>query len=67
MEALIPKRVFNHPGICWRSNTAGHKQSWKFLESISDYFLTQAIEEAMKGGALLEVLMLTNKEGLTHW
>ena len=63
LEALILKGDFNHPNICWRSNTAGHKQSRKFLESISDYFLTQAMEEAMRGGALLD-LMLTNKEGL---
>lgn len=29
---------FKHPSICWRSNTAGHKQSRKFLECIEDIF-----------------------------
>lgn len=31
----------NHPSICWRGNTAGHKQSRRFIEYIGDNFLTQ--------------------------
>ena len=31
----------NHPGIHWRDNTAGHKQSRKFMEYIDDNLLTQ--------------------------
>ncbi|GAB0176134.1 hypothetical protein GRJ2_000078600 [Grus japonensis] len=54
---------FNHPGICWRGNTAGHKQSRRFLECIDDNFLLQVIEELMRRGAMLD-LILTNKEGL---
>ncbi|GAB0190272.1 hypothetical protein GRJ2_001492500 [Grus japonensis] len=51
----------NHPNICWRDNTAGHKQSRRFLECIGDNF--QVTEEPMRRGAMLE-LVLTNKEGL---
>ncbi|GAB0208476.1 hypothetical protein GRJ2_003313300 [Grus japonensis] len=54
---------FNHPDICWRGNTAGHKQSRKFLECIDDNFLLQVTEEPTRRGAMLD-LVLTNKEGL---
>ncbi|GAB0206807.1 hypothetical protein GRJ2_003146300 [Grus japonensis] len=54
---------FNHPNIRWRDNTAGHKQSRRFLECIDDNFLLQVIEEPMRRGAMLD-LVLTNKEGL---
>ncbi|GAB0182454.1 mitochondrial enolase superfamily member 1 [Grus japonensis] len=54
---------FNHPDICWRDNTAERKQSRKFLECVDDNFLLQVIEESMRRGAMLD-LILTNKEGL---
>ncbi|GAB0182166.1 hypothetical protein GRJ2_000681900 [Grus japonensis] len=54
---------FNHPDICWRDNTAEHKQSRKFLECVDDNFLLQVIEEPTRRGAMLD-LILTNKEGL---
>ena len=54
---------FNHPDTCWRDNTAGHKQSRRFLECTDDNFLLQVIEEPMRRGAMLD-LVLTNKEGL---
>ncbi|GAB0186589.1 hypothetical protein GRJ2_001124200 [Grus japonensis] len=54
---------FNHPNICWKGNTAGHKQSRRFLEGIDDNFLFQVIEEPTRRGATLD-LVLTNKEGL---
>ncbi|GAB0205450.1 hypothetical protein GRJ2_003010600 [Grus japonensis] len=54
---------FNHPDICWRGNTAGHKQSRRFLECVDDNFLLQVIEEPTRRGAMLD-LLLTNKEGL---
>ena len=56
---------FNHPNICWRDNTAGHKQSRRFLECIDDNFLSQALDEPMRRGALLD-LVLTNEEGLVR-
>ena len=54
---------FSHPDIWWRDNTAGHKQSWRFLEYVDDNFLLQVIEEPMSTGAMMD-LVLTNKKGL---
>ncbi|GAB0182109.1 hypothetical protein GRJ2_000676200 [Grus japonensis] len=54
---------FNHPDICWRDNAAERKQSRKFLECVYDNILLQVIEEPMRRGAMLD-LILTNKEGL---
>lgn len=31
-QALLLLGVFNHLSTCWRANTAGHKQSWRFLK-----------------------------------
>ncbi|GAB0209274.1 mitochondrial enolase superfamily member 1 [Grus japonensis] len=62
-QALVLMGDFNHPDICWRDNAAGHKQSRKFLECVDDNFLLQGIEEPMRRGAMLD-LILTNKEGL---
>ncbi|KAM9608247.1 uncharacterized protein ACIBXB_000772 [Morphnus guianensis] len=62
-QALVIMGKFNHPNICWRDNTAGHKQSRRLLECIDDNFLLEVIEEPMRGGAMLD-LVLTNKEGL---
>lgn len=38
------------PNISWRENTAGHGQSRRFLECISDNFLMQMTKEPMRGG-----------------
>ncbi|GAB0204724.1 highly reducing polyketide synthase PKS6 [Grus japonensis] len=54
---------FSQPRICWRDNTARHKQSRRFLEYVDDNFLLQVIEEPTRRGAMLD-LVLTNKEGL---
>ncbi|GAB0187276.1 hypothetical protein GRJ2_001192900 [Grus japonensis] len=54
---------FNHPNICWRDNTAGYKQSRRFLGCIDDNFLLQVIEEPTRRGAMLD-LILTQEEGL---
>jgi len=54
---------FNHPDICWEDNTARHMQSRRFLQSIDDNFLMQAVEEPMRRGVLLD-LILMNKEEL---
>ena len=53
---------FKHPNICLRDNTAAYKQSRRFLECV-DNFLLQVIEEPMRRGAMLH-LVLTNKVGL---
>jgi len=62
-KALVLMGDFNHLNICWRDNTAGHKQSRRFLECVEDNFLLQVIEEPRRRGAMLD-LVLTNKEGL---
>ncbi|GAB0180661.1 mitochondrial enolase superfamily member 1 [Grus japonensis] len=62
-QALVLMGDFSHPDICWRDNAAEHKQSRKFLECVDDNFLLQVIEEPMRRGAMLD-LILTNKEGL---
>lgn len=38
---------------CWRSNTAKHEQSKKFLESIDDSFLTYVVDDPTRNGVLL--------------
>jgi len=53
---------FNHPAICWKDHTARHTQSSRFLQSIDDNFLTQVVEEPMRRGVLLD-LLLTNRAG----
>jgi len=61
-KALVLMGDFNHPDVCWRDNTAGYRQSRRFLECVDDNFLLQVIEEPTRRGAMLD-LVLTNKEG----
>ncbi|XP_065409830.1 uncharacterized protein LOC135972960 isoform X1 [Chrysemys picta bellii] len=62
-QALVLMGDFNHPDICWESNTVVHRQSRKFLESVGDNFLVQVLEEPTRGRAFLD-LLLTNREEL---
>ncbi|KAM7160392.1 uncharacterized protein RBU57_010555 [Macrochelys suwanniensis] len=62
-QALVLMGDFNHPDICWESNTAVHRQSRKILASVGDNFLVQVLEEPTRGRALLD-LLLTNREEL---
>ena len=64
-KAFVLMGDFNHPDICWRDNTAGHRQSRKFLECIEDNFLLHVIEEPKTRGAMLD-LVLTNKERMVE-
>ncbi|PKU28257.1 dtw domain-containing protein 2 [Limosa lapponica baueri] len=64
-QTLVLMGDFNHPDICWRDNTAGHKKSRKFLECIDDNFLLQVMEEPTRKGAMLD-LVLTNKGRLVE-
>ena len=50
---------FSHPDACWRDNTAGHKQSRRFLGCIDDNF--QVTEESMRRGTLLDLILISNK------
>ena len=63
-QALVFVGDFNHPGICREDHTARHMQSRRFLQSIHDNFLMQVVEEPMRRGVLLN-LVLTKKEGQT--
>jgi len=56
---------FSYPGICWKDHTARHTQSRRFLQSTDDKFLTQVVEEPMRRGVLLD-LVVTNREGLVE-
>ncbi|GAB0204540.1 hypothetical protein GRJ2_002919600 [Grus japonensis] len=61
-QALVLMGDFNHPNIYWRDNSAGHKQSRRFLECVHN-FLLQVIEEPTRRGAMLD-LVLNSKKGL---
>jgi len=54
---------FNQPDISWEDQTARHKQSRRFLQSIDDNFLIQVVEEPTRKGTLLD-LVLTNNDWL---
>ena len=36
-QTIVLMGDFNHPDICWKDNTAGHKKSRKFLECVDDF------------------------------
>ncbi|CAM2116169.1 unnamed protein product [Caretta caretta] len=61
-QALLLMGDFNHPDICWESNTAVHRQSRKFLESVGDNFLVQVLEEPIRGRAPLDLLLTKREE-----
>ena len=54
---------FNFPDICWICNTTDKEQSQKFLECVSDNFLTQLVKEPTRGSKILDLLFV-NKECL---
>lgn len=54
-EVLVLLRDFSHLDTFWRGNTAGHKQSRRFLECVDDNFVLQMTEESVKRGAMLDL------------
>jgi len=42
-QDLVLLGNFSHRDTCWRDDTAGHKQSRRFLEYIDDNFLLQDV------------------------
>ncbi|PKU31622.1 hypothetical protein llap_18074 [Limosa lapponica baueri] len=62
-QAQVLMGDFKYPDICGKDNTARHAEPQRFLQIIVDNFLTQVVDEPMRIGALLD-LVLTNKEGL---
>lgn len=63
LQALVLLEDLNHSSVCWSDNTAGHKQSRRFLENIDSNFLMQVIRESRRRDTRLD-LMLTNSEDL---
>lgn len=55
-QALVLMGLFNQTSICWRDNTAGHKQPRRFLEHIDKNFLSMTWEPMLS--------VLSNKECL---
>ncbi|PKU26923.1 selenoprotein n [Limosa lapponica baueri] len=41
-QALVLMGDFNHPDICWKDNTEGHKKSRRFLACVNDNFLVSS-------------------------
>jgi len=62
-QTVVLMGDFNHPDICWWDNTAGHKQSKRFLDCLDDNFVLQVIEKPTRRDAMLD-LVLTHKKGL---
>lgn len=56
------KGNFYHPDICWRDNTAGHKQSSMFLKCINNFLL----QDEPKRGGLLVLISPTRKNLLGY-
>jgi len=52
---------FNCLNICWRGNTAGHQKLKRFLECVHDNFLFQAVQEPMRRGAILDLVLTSEK------
>ncbi|KAK4826957.1 hypothetical protein QYF61_012806 [Mycteria americana] len=62
-QALILIGDFNHPDICWKSDTVNCNQCRKLMECVEDNVLVQVMESPTRGEALLD-LLLTNAEEL---
>lgn len=58
--ALIIMGDFDHSDLCQKSNTMRHKQTQWFLQCMDYNFLTQVVEDPMRRGVLLD-LVLTKK------
>jgi len=48
---------FSHPDIFRRGNTAEHQQSKRFLEYVDDTFLFHVVQEPMRKGAMLDLVV----------
>ncbi|RMC06895.1 hypothetical protein DUI87_16345 [Hirundo rustica rustica] len=60
---VIWMRDYNHTGVCWESNTASCKQSWRLLGCAENNFLVQVLDKSTSIEILLD-LVLTNAEVL---
>jgi len=64
-QALVLMGYFNYPNICWEDHKTRHVQCGRFLQSIDGNFLMQMVEELMRRGMPLN-LVLMNKDGLVE-
>lgn len=55
-QDLVVLGDFNYPVICWKSNTAGHRSSNKFLEGGRENLSLQKTEEGHSVAALFWIL-----------
>lgn len=60
-QALALMGNFHPPDTCWRENTAGNKQSRRFLECFDDNFILQLIEKPVSGGVMPEFVLITRR------
>jgi len=61
-QSLFLLGDFNHPDICWKSNTASCRQHNTLLEYIEHNFLSQVIDSPIRGGAILDLLVTNINE-----
>lgn len=61
-QALTLMEDFNHTSICWRINTAEHKQSRRVLVCIPVNFLMQAVKKSSRESAMLHFTATNRKD-----
>ncbi|PKU28413.1 mitochondrial fission process protein 1 [Limosa lapponica baueri] len=61
-KALVLLGDFNHPDICWKSNTVSCRQSRRFLECLDDNFLRQEIDSPTRGDVTLDLIVTNASE-----
>ena len=64
LHALLLMGDFNHPDTCWKSYTAGCKQSRRFLECIEDKFQREEKEREKpnRGETFLDLVLASAEE-----
>ena len=65
LQTLVIMGEFNYPDLCWKTCSASHPQCRMLLQCIDDNLLMQMVDEPIRGGALLD-LVLTKKENLVE-
>jgi len=63
-QVIVLKSFLAVNGVpCWKTYSASHSQSKRFLQCIDDNCLMQMVDEPTRRGVLLD-LIVTNKAGL---
>lgn len=60
-QALVFMGDFKQPSVCWKDDTAGHRQSSSLLECI-DPFLLQVTDEPTRRSTTLDLAFTSKKE-----